>query len=437
MESKAHGTNSYNLKVVVNETGLKPDTIRAWERRYGLPAPQRSKGGHRLYSRRDIEMLKWLVARQEEGLSISRAAHLWRQSIQEGDDPLLEESASAPLFDATAAYRLDELRDAWLAACKEFDEMGADTLLDQAFGLFPPEIVVERVLQSGLCRLGDEWYAGNASIQQEHFASGVVTRRLEAWLQSSPPPTRKQKILVGCAPQERHGISALVAALLLRRRGWHVAYLGEDVPLNQLEGTVHFCKATLMILTAQQLATAATLAEVWNRVRQYPFAYGGRAFIVYPQLKKFVPGYYLGDKLIDLPKQVEALLENGGEKTPATASILPQSPLLMRYQKRHRYIDAMMWEKGQSFNLPADVLLSANRAISQHISAALKFNDMELIYPTFQWVYGLLINRGLSKRMARSYFYLFETTLSQELGGDFTDLIAQFSAFSMQEDVVL
>jgi hypothetical protein len=40
----------YNLKAVIRQTALKPDTLRAWERRYGLPTPERSEGGHRLYS---------------------------------------------------------------------------------------------------------------------------------------------------------------------------------------------------------------------------------------------------------------------------------------------------------------------------------------------------------------------------------------------------
>ena len=55
-------TPIYNLKAVIQETGLGPETLRAWERRYGLLKPQRSPGGHRLYSQYDIDMLKWLVA---------------------------------------------------------------------------------------------------------------------------------------------------------------------------------------------------------------------------------------------------------------------------------------------------------------------------------------------------------------------------------------
>ena len=70
---------TYNLKVVIQETGIAADTLRAWERRYNLPTPKRSPGGHRLYSKRDIEIVKWLIARQNEGLSISRAVDLWNE----------------------------------------------------------------------------------------------------------------------------------------------------------------------------------------------------------------------------------------------------------------------------------------------------------------------------------------------------------------------
>jgi DNA-binding transcriptional MerR regulator len=56
-------TPTFNLKAVLKETGLKPDTLRAWERRYGLPQPERSPGGHRLYSQRDIDIIKWLMTR--------------------------------------------------------------------------------------------------------------------------------------------------------------------------------------------------------------------------------------------------------------------------------------------------------------------------------------------------------------------------------------
>lgn len=81
----------YNLQAVLKETNLKPDVLRAWERRYGLPKPERTAGGHRLYSEYDIATIKWLRARQEEGLSISRAVELWKEISDSGHDPLIGE----------------------------------------------------------------------------------------------------------------------------------------------------------------------------------------------------------------------------------------------------------------------------------------------------------------------------------------------------------
>ena len=50
----------YNIKAVSRLVGLLPVTLRAWERRYGLPAPSRGEQGYRLYSERDLHVLRWL-----------------------------------------------------------------------------------------------------------------------------------------------------------------------------------------------------------------------------------------------------------------------------------------------------------------------------------------------------------------------------------------
>jgi MerR family transcriptional regulator, light-induced transcriptional regulator len=47
-------TPIYNVKAVSKETGLTAGILRAWERRYGLPLPQRTPGGYRLYSQYDM-----------------------------------------------------------------------------------------------------------------------------------------------------------------------------------------------------------------------------------------------------------------------------------------------------------------------------------------------------------------------------------------------
>ena len=127
-------TPAFNLKVVLKETGIAADTLRAWERRYGLPMPQRTAGGHRLYSQRDIETIKWLMTRQAEGLSISRAVDLWNEQIASGTDPLAglalqPDHPSTQLLPSTSRPKQlsTSLRAQWVDACLNFNEINCRT----------------------------------------------------------------------------------------------------------------------------------------------------------------------------------------------------------------------------------------------------------------------------------------------------------------------
>jgi methanogenic corrinoid protein MtbC1 len=274
----------FNLKAVVQQTGLKPDTLRAWERRYGLPSPIRSGGRHRLYTQRDIEVLRWLMARQHEGLSISLAVDLWRQIEAGGRDPLLAAAPFPPLPGSIAEVRavgdmLDQLRQEWLAACLAYDEQRAEQAMAQAFALYRPETVCLDLLQQALRDVGDLWQQGTATVQQEHFASELAIRQLELLLMAAPPATRPGQILAACPPQEYHVFGLLLLTLLVRRRGWAVVYLGADVPVERFEATVAAVRPDLVVLAAQRLPSAATLFEAAQVLQgRVPVGYGGRVF---------------------------------------------------------------------------------------------------------------------------------------------------------------
>jgi hypothetical protein len=64
---------------------VSPNTLRTWERRFGFPLPQRTKGGHRLYSHRDIEILRDSII---AGLSISSAVSRARDGVTSSSDAL-------------------------------------------------------------------------------------------------------------------------------------------------------------------------------------------------------------------------------------------------------------------------------------------------------------------------------------------------------------
>ena len=195
----------YNLSYVVQETGIKADTLRAWERRYQLPQPHRTEGGHRLFSDFDIQTIKWLVARQKEGMSISRAVDLWRKNGGQNRDTLSTSlTESMTQTEATSSVEngdsLTDMRANWMQACLDFNEPQAEQVLSLAFAQFPIETVCVEILQAGLSAIGTLWQEGKASVQQEHFASELATRRIHALIAAAPKPVREKMILVGCPP---------------------------------------------------------------------------------------------------------------------------------------------------------------------------------------------------------------------------------------------
>lgn len=409
-------TPTYNLKAVVRETGLKPDTLRAWERRYGVPAPQRTDSGHRLYSQHDIDTLKWLLARQDEGMSISRAVELWHRLEADGLDPLatslapgaqrapevrpplappvppaLEPLGAPSAFGAGATVA--GLRRAWVNACLSFDEYDAEQLLSQAFALFPAETVCLEVLQKGLADIGSGWYRGQVTVQQEHFASALALRRMEALLIATPAPTRPGRILVGCPPDEEHTFGPLLLSLLLRRRGWEVVYLGANVPIRSIETTVGVVRPHLVILTAQQLHTAASLLEMAEVLHQerVPVGFGGLVFTKTPDLHLMIPGYYLGDQFEHAAAAVEQIMATL-RPAPAQRSVgYEYREAVEHFRVRQALIEADVWQQLQQ-QLPKRHLAAANLSFGRNITAALMLGAMNFLDSDIAWIEGLLVN---------------------------------------------
>jgi hypothetical protein len=72
----------YGIGTVARLTGLKPDTLRVWERRYGLGASSKSATGRRQYSQTDLEHLQMISALVESGARIGEIASSERKTLE-------------------------------------------------------------------------------------------------------------------------------------------------------------------------------------------------------------------------------------------------------------------------------------------------------------------------------------------------------------------
>ena len=422
------------MKVVVHETGLKPDTLRAWERRYGMPDPKRTAGGHRLYSQYEIDMLKWLIARQDDGLSISHAVDLWHQSVQDGADPLEEaeehEVESEPLVQISGEM-VAALCDQWVAACLEFDEYKAQHILAQAFARYPTEVVCFEILQKGLVKVGQDWYEGKASVQQEHFSSALAIRQLEALLAASPQPSLDACILIACPPNELHTFSPLMLAFLFRRRGYHVVYLGANVPLARLETAVSSIQPQLVIISAQTLYTAGHMLPMAQQLFEMdvPLAYGGAVFSYLADARKPIPGHYLGNHLQDVPDVVRKLLKSPHSSTPEITISPAYQTALNHFIERRSAIEADLQKAGSFDNIPANLLQFANQDLGNNVEAALMLGNMDLLAANINWVKGMMMNYHyrMPDVLMQKYISMYYQAAKNNLDNPGTPILEWFS----------
>jgi MerR family transcriptional regulator, light-induced transcriptional regulator len=302
MEEKANRNPHlpvYNIKAVSRLVGLLPVTLRAWERRYGMPNPNRGEQGYRLYSEYDVRTLRWLKIQVEAGLSIGRAVEYLSELRASGFDPTAEQSYHPQPHPTSPAgsQSLQGLADQLLDALLHFDDTTAMEHLRRAFALHSVDQVLMEVIGPTLVTLGDAWHRGQLPIAVEHYATQFCMQHLMSMLAAAAPPSRPGMIVAACAPGEMHQIGLLMLAVMLRWRGWDVKYLGPDLPLDRLEEALRPMRPQILMFSANRPESALRLSILPEILEQFPTPHplvilGGQAF-QQMKLPDNVPAVYL------------------------------------------------------------------------------------------------------------------------------------------------
>ena len=226
MEMERRGR--FTIGTVARRTGLSPDVLRAWERRYGVVEPTRTGGGDRLYSTADLTRLQLLSRAVAAGHPIGRVAAL---PVEELAALVGEEEGARP---ARASYADGEdFVEASVAAVTAMDAARLHETLTRAvvslgvaeFG----EVVVE-VLR----RVGDGWEDGALCPAHEHLLSATVQRVLGWLLATIPVGAGAPGIVLSTPVNQRHELAALLAAVEAATEGWRVTYLGPDLRASDI-----------------------------------------------------------------------------------------------------------------------------------------------------------------------------------------------------------
>ena len=273
----------HSLGVVCRRTGLKPDRLRAWERRYGVVSPKRSDGNQRLYSDTDIERLVLLKQATEGGHRIAHIADLSTPELADLVDSIAPISPSPPQPATPREMALaDSFLSVALAAVQQLNTRWLRTSLEQASSRLAAPVFMQELLVPLLHRIGDLWDEGGLQAAHEHAASAVVRAFLDGMRTTFEVPPGAPGIVMTTLAGELHEMGALLATTTAASDGWDVIYLGPNLPAEQIALVARQKAARVIGLSVVLPADAAVLDEELRKLRRHLGAeiaviVGGRA----------------------------------------------------------------------------------------------------------------------------------------------------------------
>lgn len=230
---------------LARHVGVSPETLRAWERRYGVLNPHRTAAGYRLYGPEDEARARRMVALIADGLPAARAARL----------------IAAESFAVAPDLEPESLAELLRVALLGYDAERAHATIDRLLATHPLSSVLERAILPVLREIGAGWADGEVSVGQEHFASELIGVRLRALTRGWELGAGRRAVLA-CPSAERHDLGLLCCGLALREQGWRVIYLGPDTPDSALTHAVRHNQPDALVVGVLQPAPMARAAAV-------------------------------------------------------------------------------------------------------------------------------------------------------------------------------
>lgn len=259
----------FPISRIAKLTGIPPITLRAWERRYGLPKPRRTASGHRLYSMEDVALIQRVTALMDKGYTVSRAIERVRL---EQPPP---QTATAP---GLADERLQAYRERLLAAVDRFDTAALEAAYSEPLTLFPIDLIIDQVMLPVLETLGEQWEQRADGIAREHFFSAFLRNKIGTRFNHEVSRSQGPAIVLACLPGELHEMGLMLFGLAATSRSYRVLYLGPSLPLSQLPPVVERIRPVAIALSGTSVrfdaALQAQLRELLGEVN-VPVYLGG------------------------------------------------------------------------------------------------------------------------------------------------------------------
>lgn len=217
----------YRIQSVAEMTGVSAATLRAWERRYGIPAPRRTASAYRLYTDQDVELIKRVRELCDGGIAPSQAAQM-----------VLASQGSREEFNHLEVDTHELAVQKILAAVEKFDADMLEAAVKHALFLGSATALFEKVFGPALTQIGVRWHEGSLSVGQEHLAAEVIGNALRYLVRLSQPEVPERTAVLACFADEEHAVPLYGVALRFTDWGFRTVVLGARTPPHAIRHAV-------------------------------------------------------------------------------------------------------------------------------------------------------------------------------------------------------
>jgi methanogenic corrinoid protein MtbC1 len=246
-------------------TGISPDTIRVWEKRYGRPVPARLPSGHRRYSQAEARWLRRIAQALAMGYRPSRVVGL------------ADEDLDVLLFPAASKWEDSEPVHRILEMVIEFKENQLTSELQELLERHGPRNFLVSVITPLLDSVGRLWADGELEIRHEHFLKEILEDLLRSIRMSIQRPTKGPLVILATLAGETHAFGLQMVSIICRLGGVPTRILGVHTPIEEIARTAKEVGASAVGLSIS-LATGGV--EMDRAVRQMRMMIPGDVRIV-------------------------------------------------------------------------------------------------------------------------------------------------------------
>jgi len=248
-------TDGLPIGTVSEQTGIPVDTLRTWERRYGVPSPHRRPSGHRLYAAETVEHLKRVRRAIDGGMRASTALRMspetLRAAVDGGGDP----------DDRSALVK------EWLQYVRVWDGEALDAALRTEWSSRGALGFLTGCVAPFVRAVGDAWARGEFSVSHEHYATERLRDFLSDRWRTHGRDARGPLLILSTLPGERHALGLHMAAAIATLAGCRIVFLGPDTPLDDIRSGAEESGADGVLISVSTAAEADRARRQINALR--------------------------------------------------------------------------------------------------------------------------------------------------------------------------